>query len=148
MLYQLSYASNSEACLQAQYFLIPLDVRDNYLRYHRVKTGATEGSRIALARRRNPLHSRLAVWFAVIALAANAILYAYLELIDYALLNPVLRVLAIIFCPMSVLGSSLLIDVNPHSMEERITFGIFGIVNAVLYYGIGTLAAGYVRKLK
>jgi hypothetical protein len=27
--------------LQAQYFLIPRDVRDNYLSYHRAKRGAT-----------------------------------------------------------------------------------------------------------
>ena len=53
MLYRLSYASGGSKSFQAQYFLVPfLNVRDNYLRYHKGYRGATgtRNPKLSLAR--------------------------------------------------------------------------------------------------
>ena len=51
MLYRLSYASGGSKSFQAQYFLNPfLNVRDNYLRYHKGYRGATRIQSVGRAR--------------------------------------------------------------------------------------------------
>jgi hypothetical protein len=49
MLYQLSYASSLEAWPCGHNTSSSLDTLDNYLRYHREKTGATGGDQIAFS---------------------------------------------------------------------------------------------------
>lgn len=72
----------------------------------------------------------------VIGLIVTALLFGYLELTNYAPMPPILRGLAILACPPSLL-SLLFFDAEPHTASIAIVWLFIGLVNAGLYAFIG-----------
>jgi hypothetical protein len=90
--------------------------------------------------------SRLAFRLASLGFAVSAFLYAYLELTDYALLSPALGIVATILCPAYILGAYLFVDFNAHSGLMAAGWVFLGVVNSVIYVGVGRLVGGFLWK--
>jgi len=82
-----------------------------------------------------PIHKRrrFALGLALFGFLATAAVYAHLELANY----PPLGLIALIFCPASVLGAFLFFDLNAHSALMAAAWGFLGFVNSAIYFGIG-----------
>ena len=87
---------------------------------------------------------RLNIRLALIGLAVATVLFTYLEVTNYASLNSILRAVAILLCPPSLL-SVLFIDVEPRTSDFAAVWLAIGVVNAALYAAIG-LAVTWLRK--
>ena len=89
---------------------------------------------------------RFAFGLALFGFAANAALFAYVEVTDYSPLSPLLRVLADVFCPATVLGAYLLFDFKEHTAPMAAAWGFLGLVNTAIYFGVGVAIGKLVWK--
>lgn len=86
---------------------------------------------------------QVSIVFGSIGLIVTAVLFAYLELTNFATLSVPLRFTAILLCPASLM-SILLIDVEPHTSGMVVVWSVIALTNAILY---GAVAFGIARFL-
>jgi hypothetical protein len=86
---------------------------------------------------------RFALGLALVGFLVNAVVFAYLELANY----PPLGIIPVILCPASVMGAFLFFDLNAHTALMAAAWGFQGLVNAAIYFGIGTVIGRLVWRL-
>jgi hypothetical protein len=84
-----------------------------------------------------PIHKRwrFALRLALCGFLVNAAIFAYLELANY----PPLGLIPVILCPASVMGAFLFFDLNAHTALMAVAWVFQGLVNAAIYFGIGSV---------
>lgn len=91
-----------------------------------------------------------AAWLGLCGFLIGAALYIYSALFDYTkpltAVDAFIGLLAFIFCPPTLL-LVLCIDCQVGGVDGMITFLLLGLMNAALYYAIGSLVA-WLRKAR
>ena len=73
----------------------------------------------------------ISIIFGSIGLMVTAVLFAHLDLTNFATLSIPLDFTAILLCPASLM-SILFIDVEPHSSEIVVVWSVIAPTNAIL----------------
>jgi len=88
---------------------------------------------------------KLVIGFGTLGFLYAISLYAYLEFTSFATLPKPLLIVAICFCPASVL-SVVLFDVQPRSVEMAIGWSVIALINGALYAVFALGVAQILRK--
>jgi len=89
---------------------------------------------------------RFAFYMALLGFISNAALFGFVELSNYAPLNPMLGIMADILCPASILGAYPFFDINAHSGLMIAAWTFLGLLNSTIYFGVGLLVGSFLWK--
>jgi hypothetical protein len=85
---------------------------------------------------------KVAVGFALFGFLLPAAVYGYMDMIDYA---PNRVSTGLLFCPPCIASFPLLFDVNGHSLTGLFVMTFLSALNALLYFGLGSLIGRWLQ---